>query len=97
MSDNFPMSSAVEKLKPGICYLVGSQLVKANEALAVENKMLKDSTQSQKGNEGNCSVLHDEIRRLQAQNTALQNSLLGTTFDINNPCTYWIYSQFIVK
>lgn len=92
------MYSAVEKFKQRICcYFVGSQLVKANEALAVENKMLKDSSQGQKGKEGNCSLLHDEIRRLQAQNTALQNSLLGRTLDIKDLCTYWVYSQFNLK
>lgn len=73
---------------------VAFQLVKANEALSVENKMLKDSSEGQRDKEGSCSVLHDEIRRLQAQNTALQNSLLGRTFDmISNLCI--AYTMFI--
>lgn len=55
------------------------KLVKANEDLDRENKFLKESAKGQSDNI-DCTALVDEIRHLHAQNTVLQNSLLGINF-----------------
>ena len=56
------------------------KLVAANESLEKENNLLKNSDTAKKNDDVASHALQDEIRRLQAQNAALQNTLTSMFF-----------------
>ena len=53
----------------------------ANESLEKENNLLKNSDTAKKNDDVANHALQDEIRRLQAQNAALQNTLTSMFFE----------------
>lgn len=58
------------------------QLVTKNEELEKENNSIKEGTPVQSPLRGDVSKLQDEIRRLKAENAALQKNLTSMAEDL---------------